>query len=375
MQIVVNTRLLLKDKLDGIGWFTYQTLYHITRAHPEVHFIFLFDRDYDEQFIFSDNVTPMVLSPQARHPLLYHIWFQYSVRSLLDRMKPDLFLSPDGFAVLHTKVKQLVVLHDINFHHHPEDLKPLTSKYYTHFFPKFARKATRIATVSEYSRQDIASNYHIEASGIDVVYNGINSFFHCTTEKEKSSTRKNFAQGKEYFLYVGSLLPRKNIPNLVKAFSIFKEKSKSDMKLLLAGRNYWGMSEMYSMIKSCGMENEVILTNRLNNEDLAQVMGAAEALTFVPYYEGFGIPLVEAMQAGVPVICSNVTSLPEIAGEAALKVDPMDPEDICKAMLRLRGDNELKRKLIDAGDKQKQKFSWEKSAELLWKSIQRTIQS
>ena len=97
MQIVVNTRLLLKNKLDGIGWFSYQTLKRMTQNNPDVHFVFLFDRDYDDEFIFSDNITPLVLGPQARHPFLYYAWFHLSVKNLLNRMNPDLFLSPDGF--------------------------------------------------------------------------------------------------------------------------------------------------------------------------------------------------------------------------------------------------------------------------------------
>jgi glycosyltransferase involved in cell wall biosynthesis len=375
VQIVVNTRLLLKDKLDGIGWFTYQTLKRITTANPDVHFVFLFDREYDEEFIFADNVTPLIVGPQARHPFLYHVWFQSSIRSLLRRMQPDLFLSPDGFAVLGAKCKQLVVLHDINFFHHPKDLKWLTGKYYNFYFPKFARKATRIATVSEFSKKDIAQNYRVKAENIDVVYNGINSFFRKLSEDEKVNARKKFSNSKPYFLFVGNLIPRKNIPNLIKAFSLFKKESKSEQKLVLAGRNYWGMSGLYELIKESGSENEVILTNRLSDEELTLVMGAADALTFVPYYEGFGIPLVEAMQAEIPIICSKVTSLPEVAGEAALYVDPKDVEDIKNAMLRIHKDAELRNSLVEKGKKQREKFSWDKSADLLWKSIQRTLEN
>ena len=95
MRIVVNTRLLLTNKLDGIGWFSYQTLKRITQQHPEVHFVFLFDREYSDEFIFSDNITPMIIKPQARHPFLYYAWFQWSVKKLLNQLQPDLFLSPE----------------------------------------------------------------------------------------------------------------------------------------------------------------------------------------------------------------------------------------------------------------------------------------
>jgi glycosyltransferase involved in cell wall biosynthesis len=375
VQIVVNTRLLLKDRLDGMGWFTYQTLKRITTRNPDVHFVFLFDRPFHKDFIFSDNITPMVLSPQARHPLLYYIWFQWQVKNLVNRMKPDLFLSPDGFLSLGAKCRQLPVIHDINFHHHPKDSKWLTSKYYNYFFPKFAREATRIATVSKYSKRDISQSYHIDPALIDVVYNGIHDFFRPLDENEKANTRKKFSYGKDYFLFVGSLHPRKNIGNLVSAFTLFKNETGSDMKLLIAGPGFWGLRHIHQSVERSPHKNDIVFTERLNNDDLARVTGSALALTFVPYYEGFGIPLVEAMSAHVPVITSNVTSMPEVAGDAALLVDPHDPEGIKNAMVRLYRDGELREDLVRKGTAQKERFSWDRSSDLLWQSILRAAKA
>lgn len=375
MQIVVNTRILLKDKLEGMGWFAYQTLKHITTKNPDVHFVFLFDRNFNEDFLFSDNITPLVVSPQARHPFLYYAWFQHSVKGLLNKMQPDLFLSPDGFLSLGAKCKQLPVIHDINFLHHPQDSKWLTAKYYNYYFPQFAKEAARIATVSEYSKQDIINNYGISAQKIDVVYNGINSFFKPLTNTQKEQTKQKYTKGKNYFVNVGSLHPRKNIANLIRAFSLFKKESHSDLKLVLAGPHYWGLSEIHKIIAETHLKEEVIFTGRLADEELNCVLGTAFALTFVPYYEGFGIPLIEAMQVQVPIITSNVTSLPEIAGEAALLVDPLEVTDIKNAMLQLFQKPELREALINKGNSQKQKFSWEKSGNLLWESVLRTVNS
>ena len=369
MQIVVNTRLLLRNRLEGIGWFASQTLSRITRNNPNTHFVFLFDRSYDEEFIFSDNVTPMVLAPQARHPFLYYAWFQFSVKGLLNRMKPDLFLSPDGFLSLGARCPQLPVIHDINFVKHSKDLKWLTARYYNYYFPKFAAEATRIATVSEFSKEAISSHYHIAASKIDVVYNGINSFFKPLDAATQQQTRQKFSDGKEYFVYVGSLHPRKNIPTLVKAFALFKKESGSAHKLLLAGPAFWGLTDIHKVIDDSGLRDEIIFTGRLGDDDLALVLGSATALTFIPYYEGFGIPLIEAMQAGIPIITSNVTSLPEVAGNAALLVNPFDMSEIKDAMLRLTRDEALRKALIEKGHIQKQNFSWDKSAGLLWNSM------
>lgn len=373
MQIVVNTRLLLKDKLEGIGWFSYQVLKRISQNNPNVHFVFLFDREFDEGFIFNDNITPLVVSPQARHPVLYYTWLQVGVKGILNRMKPDLFLSPDGFLSLGAKCKQLPVIHDINFLHHPRDNKWLTAKYYNHYFPKFAKEATRIATVSEFSKQDIAQNYLIDESKIDVVYNGINSFFKPIDDESKNKTRLKYTNGAPYFVCVGSLHPRKNINRLIKAFALFKQERNSNVKLILAGPAFWGIMEIKQTIEQCGFKEDIILTGRLADNELALVLGSALALTFIPYYEGFGIPLIEAMEAEVPIITSNVTSLPEVSGEAALLVNPNDETEIKNAMLKLYGNEALQHTLVEKGKLQKQKFSWDKSANLLWQSIEKAI--
>lgn len=375
MQIAVNTRLLLKNRLEGIGWFSYQTLKRITVNNPDVHFVFFFDRPFHEDFLFSDNVTPVILSPQARHPFLYYAWFEFSVKNTLNKMKPDLFLSPDGFLSLGANCKQLPVIHDINFLHNPQDVKPLTRKYYNYFFPRFAKKATRIATVSEFSKKDIAKNYGISEDKIDVVYNGINPEFKTVSEEVKIKTRKKFSDGKPYFLFVGSLHPRKNILRLLQSFGEFKKETNSDYKLLLAGPKYWGMNEIYKTLESLTCKEDVIFTNRLSNEELADVMASAFALTFVPYFEGFGIPLVEAMQSEIPIITSNVTSLPEIAGDAALLVNPYEINEIKNAMIKLYSDTELQKQLVANGIKRKDNFSWDQSAALLWDSVQKSLKT
>lgn len=356
--------------MEGIGWFSYHTLKRMTQQNKDVHFVFLFDRMYDEEFVFSDNITPIILSPQARHPFLYFAWFEFSVKNVLNKMKPDLFLSPDGFLSLGADCKQLPVIHDINFLHNPIDVKPLTRRYYNYFFPKFAHKGVRIATVSEFSKKDISENYKISPEKIDVVYNGINSSFQPKDEVVKVRTRSRFSEGKNYFLFVGSMHPRKNIPALIRAFDDFKKESNSEFKLLLAGPHLWGLNDVYSAMNQCQFKEDIIFTGRLSQEDLSDVMASAFSLTFVPYFEGFGIPLVEAMQCEIPIITSNVTSLPEIAGDAALLVNPSDTNEIKNAMLKLVNSENLRRQLISNGKLRKNNFSWDKTAALLWNSIE-----
>jgi glycosyltransferase involved in cell wall biosynthesis len=373
LKIVVNTRLLLPGRLDGIGWFSYQSLRRITVRHPEVHFIFLFDRPYSDEFIFSDNVTPIIISPPARHPFLFYYWMQFSVKPLLKRLEPDMFLSPDGFLSLGASCKQLPVIHDLNFAHHPKDLPFWVRWYYNRFFPRFAKAATRIATVSEFSKKDIATTYGIDPSKIDVVYNGINDHFHLLDDETKHVVKNKWTKGCDYFLFVGSVSKRKNIARLVKAFHAFKNETSAPLKLVLAGAIFWGMDELNALITELNLSNEVVFTGRISNEEIKDLMGSAFALTYLPYFEGFGIPLVEAMQAGIPILAADATCLPEIAANAAVYADPFDEHAISNCMKSLYSDAALRSRLVQSGLERKNLFSWDRTADLLWESIEKTL--
>lgn len=373
MKIVVNARHLLPGRLDGIGWFSYQTLRRITTQHPDVHFVFLFDRAYDPQVIFSHNVTPMILWPPARHPFLFYYWMQFAVRPFLKRFQPDLFLSPDGFLALGAACRQLPVIHDINFRHYPKDLPFWLRTYYNRYFPLFAAEATRVATVSEFSKKDIADNYGIPAEKLDVVYNGINEFFRPADEETKRRVKEKYTGGRDYFLFVGSVSPRKNLSRLIKAFNRFREETGSDMKLVLAGAIFWGESELADLMKDLNIESEIVFTGRVPEEALQEITASAFAFTYVPYFEGFGIPLVEAMQCGVPIIAAKASSIPEVAADAAVYVNPFKEEEIAAAMVKVYGDKSLRDELVKKGFVQRDRFSWDKTADLLWASVERTL--
>jgi glycosyltransferase involved in cell wall biosynthesis len=371
MKIAVNTRLLLKDKMEGIGVHAYNVLKRITVNHPDHQFLFLFDRKYDEEFIFNSNITPVVLYPQARHPILYYWWFEFSVAGILNRVKPDIFYSPDGYLSLRTEVPSIPVIHDLNYEHYPNDLPRITSKYYRHFFPLFAKKAKRILTVSEFSKQDIANRYKVNADKIDVVYNAADSHYKKMEEKEKIEIRNSYSGGEEYFLYVSALHPRKNVKRLLEAFDKVKESSGSAIKLVLVGPHYFKNSEMERTCKAMKFKNDVVFTGRLNVEKLSKVMAAAFCLVYVSYFEGFGIPLVEAMQCEVPVIASDVTSIPEITKDAARMVDPFSVDSISGGMIELLKNSVLRQDLINKGKERCKSFTWDKTTELTWQSFEK----
>ncbi len=373
MDIAVNTRLLIGNRLDGIGWFSYETLLRITRAHPEHRFFFLFDRPWSGQFVFSENVIPLVVPPPTRHPLLWHTWLEYSLPRVFRKHRPELFLSPDGFLSLRSPVPSLPVIHDLNFEHRPADLPWLTGRYYRHYFPRFARHATRIATVSEYSKNDLVSSYGLDPDKIDVVYNGASEVFTPPSQEEQDRTRAQYTGGEPYFIFIGSLHPRKNIPNLLRAFDLFSRQQDPSVHLLIAGETFFKNRETHSVLSGMRSRQQVHFTGRLGREDLRMALGSSLALVFVPWFEGFGIPVLEAMACEVPVLASRVTSLPEVCGEAALLVDPANPEAMAASMGRLAADPELRQELVRKGIVRRRKFSWDQTAEKLWSCIEKTL--
>jgi glycosyltransferase involved in cell wall biosynthesis len=372
MRIAVNTRLLLKGKLEGIGWFSYETLKRIVRNHPEHQFIFIFDRPYAEEFIFAENVTPVVVGPPARHPFLFFLWFELQIPRVLKKYRADVFLSPDGYLSLNTKVPQLAVIHDISFAHRPGDIPAMKRWYYNYFFPKFARKAARIATVSNYSKTDIVQTYRIGAEKVDVVYDGCNENFRPFSNEEQKLIREKYTVGVPYFLFVGALHPRKNVAGLLRAFDDFKSGTGRNEKLLIVGGEMHKTGEIADTWQKMQFKNDVVFTGRVAQEELYGIFGAALALTFVPFFEGFGIPILEAMYAGIPVICSNTTSMPEVGGDAVLYVEPGNVRQIAEAMAKIASDSDLRDEFIAVGFTQKQNFSWNKTAGLLWESIKQT---
>ncbi len=370
-KIAVNTRLLIPEKMDGIGRFSYETLIRICKAHPEIEFTFLFDREPPQLFSFPPNVSLVKLFPSARIPILWFWWFEISVRSFINKKKFDLFLSPEGWVPGGLNCKSLGIIHDLNFEHFPENIKWSHRIYLKYFFPKYAKRASRIASVSAYSKKDISETYSIPESNIDVLYNGANNEFKPISKEEKRAMQVKYAASDSYFLFIGTIHPRKNLEHLFLAYDLFRE-TNDGVKLLIAGNRKWWPKSLEDIYQKMHYKSDVIFLGRQSDQELANLLAGALALTYLPYFEGFGIPIIEAFQSGTPVICSNVTSMPEVAEEAALLCDPRNTEEIASTMHELANDSKLQDLLVEKGLKRAAFFNWEKSAELLYQSMVKT---
>jgi glycosyltransferase involved in cell wall biosynthesis len=369
MRIAVNTIFLQKNNLEGYGYFVQEIFKRLVVKYPQHEFYFLFDREFDEQFVFASNVKPVIVTPKARHALSFKYWYDVKLPLALRSIQPNIVIQPFGFCSLTTKYKQLLVVHDLAFLHYPKFVAKHHLWYYKNFTPKFLKKASGIVTVSAFSKNDIEKQYSIAPEKIDVVFSAAKEIFKPVGYAFQLETKDKYAEGNEYFLFVGGIHPRKNLMNLLKAFSLFKKWQRSNMKLLIAGKLAWNYEDIIKKIETYKHRKDVILLNYVAEDELVKIVASAYAVVFPSYLEGFGVPLIEAMQCEVPVIASNTSSMPEVGGDAALYCDPADIESIADKMKVLYRDENLRNSLIKKGKQQYQKFNWDETARLLWNAV------
>lgn len=371
MRIAINTRFLLPGKLEGIGWFTQEVSRRLVSRHPEHEFIFLFDRPYDQAFLYADNIQPEVLFPPARHPLLWWLWFEWAVPAALRRTGADVFLSPDGYASLRSEVPTAMVLHDLAYLHYPEQVPTLVRSYYNYFVPRYLQRAEQVLTVSAYTRNDAVAQYGIDPAKISITCNGCREVFTPLTPEQQTAVRAKYSRGLPYLFYVGAVHPRKNVARLIRAYGQFREQHAEPVLLIIGGRLAWQTGEVEEALRQSAFRSDILLPGYLSDAELPQLLGAAEALVYPSLFEGFGVPLLEAMHAEVPVLTSQVSSMPEVAGEAAILVDPHSEASIAAGMLQLLNDPALRAQLVEAGRQQRQQFSWDRATDAVWEGLLR----
>ncbi len=369
MLIAVNAIFLQQGRMEGYGWFVQEVFSRLAKQHPEHAFLLVFDRPFDPQFVFAPNCKPIVVGPPARHVAAFLYWYNISAPSALRKYRPDVWVQPYGFCSNTTSIPQLLVVHDLAFIHFPKSISWHQLLYYKWFTPGFLQKAKKVLTVSNFSKQDFLAHYPIETNKIEVVYGAAREIFKPISWEEKEATKASYADGREYFLFVGGIQPRKNLMNLLKAFSLFKKWQKSNMKLVVAGRLAWKYDDLVEKLKTYKYRDDVHLLGTLSDEQLAKITASAYALVYPSLFEGFGLPVIEAMQSGVPVIASNTSSLPEVGGDAALYASPNDPDAIAKQMLLLYKDETVRNTQIEKGLQRTTAFSWDKTADQVWENI------
>lgn len=369
MRIAVNARFLLPNRLEGIGRFTYEVLQRLALRRPDDEFILFFDRPFDPDFVNLPNMQGVVLPPPTRHPLLWYLWFHWVVPRALRRHRADLFLSMDGYCAMRTDVPTVMVTHDIAHCHYPHQIPFAARWYYAYFVPRYLRQAAAVVTVSHFCKVDIHRQYGTPLDKLHVACNAAAPAFRPLTAAAQAQVRAQYTQGRPYFFYLGAVHPRKNLPRLIEAFDVFKTLTSADTQLLIGGRLAWQTGPVNAAWAAATHRDAIQFLGYVPDDQLPGLVGAADALTYVSLFEGFGVPLIEAMQAGVPVITSNVTSMPEVAGGAALVVNPLDTAAIAAAMQQLYTDPHLRQQLVTVGLQRSTTYTWDAAVDAVERAI------
>jgi glycosyltransferase involved in cell wall biosynthesis len=412
LKIAVNTRFLIKGKLEGLGWYTHEIMQRMVLAHPEVEFHFLFDRAYAKEFIYGPNVFAHVLRPPARHPILWYLWFEFAVTRTLKRIKPDVFFSPDTFLSLRSKIPTVLTVHDLIPWLSPDGIPALGLKYYKHFWPKYMSKAAHLIAISDYTKQKIIDLFQVDQQQITCIYNGYRKGFSLQkidsltdhqiktnapqiTKDEKGTVGRlrqipaghtnqisralppNLATKvhSPYFLATGSIHPRKNTARLIQAFEEYKNRYKSAHQLILAGKVMHKSTEIATLVEKSAFRHEIILTGYISDQDLQALTQGADASVYISLEEGFGLPILEAMAAAVPLITSNTSSMPEVAGRAAILVNPNDTQAIVWAMHHITTNQNTRKQLIANGLERMKLFEWDDAAKATYHVLMRVAET
>ena len=280
-----------------------------------------------------------------------------------DRLFPgvDLFHATDHLLPRLSRVRSVFTLHDLVFRFYPETHMPLNRWFLTLMMPHFLRAADMVIAVSECTKRDAMRLYGLDEAKIRVIYEGVDPRFRSADPETIEAVRARYGLPERFILSVGTIEPRKNLTTLLEAYRTLRDRG-SDFKLVIVGRKGWLYEGFFRRLRELGLEGEVVFPGFVPDEDLPALYSAAELFVFPSLYEGFGLPPLEAMACGTPVITSNTSSLPEVMGEAGILVEPRDVRALAEAMERVLTDKGKGREMKGKGLQQAAKFSWEKAA-------------
>ncbi len=380
MRIGIDCRTILNPGFGeqaGIGHYTYYLVKNLLAIDRNEEYVLFFDNrisDLAVKRVIGNNKNVKVrFFPFYQYK--YYLPFTYSqmlVSAFISREKLDLYHSLANTIPLMYKGLSVVTVHDLAIYQHhdwfPSNFMSRQIFSTKVLVPKSIRKAARVIAVSQNTKDDIVKLFKIPAKKITVIYEGVVTD-HSIIVPDKKVLKKKFEIQDNYFLFVGTIEPRKNLVVLLRAFhgllnrQRLNQKNKNPLQLVLAGGRGWKYKEVFKTIKKLKLDQSVRYLDYVEHSDKIGLMQNALCFVFPSLYEGFGLPALEAMSLGAPVITSNVSSLPEVTGSAALLVNPASVTDLVKAMEKVIGDRQLREKMGQEGREQAKKFSWRKAAE------------
>ncbi|MDP4283912.1 MAG: glycosyltransferase family 1 protein [Bacteroidota bacterium] len=344
----------------------------ITKSYSEHTFILISGKPLENSDKFSSNIIPVIIEYEATSPVKWFIWHNIKIPKVLKKYKAHIFIS-DNFCSLATKIPQILVAPDLDFIHQPNFINKKKRLFYRKFIPRFFKKAELIIAHSEYEKKEIIKNFKLNANKIKVIYSGANENCKLVTIEERERVKEKYTDGNEYFIYPGLISPQKNLMNLLKGFSAFKKRQRSSMQLIIAGQPGRKYKEFIESLRLYRFKKEVKLLENISQEEMMKISASAYAMIYPAIYETTANEMIESMKCRVPAITSDAGAMPEIGGEAALYFDPGNHKSIAENLMLIFKDEKLRKELIEKGNAQTNKFSWEESSLALWKSIEAII--
>ncbi|MBI4009045.1 glycosyltransferase family 4 protein [Candidatus Roizmanbacteria bacterium] len=351
----------VKEKV-GVSVYTLKQLEHFQKsANKNLQFIVFLkykpsdDLPNENQFYKYQHVPGNFLWSQTFLPIELY-------RRRVFGQKIDLFFSPAHYAPRFCPIPFVVTIHDLSYFYYPaeflkKDLHQLKS------WTKYSvEKAKKVIAVSNTTKKDVIKFYGIDDKKIEVIYNGYEKNLKAQNSNVKATTQKLKLEKNKYILFVGTLQPRKNIDTLIEAFGYFKKQNPS-FKLIIVGKKGWLYDHIFKLIEDFKLKRDVIYRGYVTDDELGNLYKNAFSFVLPSFYEGFGIPVLEAMGYGCPVISSFASSLPEVGGDASLYFDPKSPSELAEKLTNLKDNKELRKQLIEKGKVRIKQFSWQKCAE------------
>jgi glycosyltransferase involved in cell wall biosynthesis len=356
----------------GIGYYTKQLLTHMTKLSPTDEF-FISDALFGSfatinRVQFPLDILPLIKAMQVRFPFMTLYRMLLYVRSIGSGMTGlqggDIFFGTNFRGVFAEGMKTVLTVHDLSHEYFPEAVEDVNMNYFRSSFPDAVERADLLIADSENTKFDIIKFLQVPEEKIKVIYIGVDKYFQPVADPvQLAGVRHRYSLPEHFILMVGSIQPRKNIAGVLAAMASLLNKHRTfPWKLVLAGGGGWKNEGLADKISALGLEDRVHFTGYVADEDLPALYSLADLFVFPSLYEGFGLPVVEAMACGVPVVTSNNSCLPEIAGDAAVLVDPHDERDIANGMLRLLEDQDLRVQCVNRGLERARMFSWETAA-------------
>ncbi len=308
---------------------------------------------------------PQVTMNRTTKPWRMSVLLSYLLRRSQDGVAPnvDIFHATDHLLPRFVRTGTVFTLHDLAFRAYPETHTLLNRSFLSAAMPHFLRAADAIIAVSEFTKKDAVRLYGVPDDKITVIAEGVHPRFRPPQPEQVAAVRRKYGLPARSILYLGTIEPRKNLNILLDAYaSLRKKPGMEDVRLVMVGKKGWLFAPFFEHLHALGLEDQVIFPGFVSDDDLPALYGAADVFVYPSLFEGFGLPVLEAMACGAPVVCSNASSLPEVAGDAALLVAPHDAAGLLGAIERLLGDADLRTRLTGLGTAQASRFTWQEAA-------------